>query len=145
MRYVLQPPYRITMLRLLIRSGWLIRSIYSSQCGPSCAPLDAAGVDRWRRPFQVAGAEDGVWGLLRAGVPGLAEARVAQLSRVSLPKAVVFGADDDVFTKTSAAETAHRIGAPPPTLIPGARHLTMISSPSVVAAAVESLAAHRVP
>ncbi len=145
MRYIVQPPYRITLLRTFIRSGWLIRRIYASQCGPSCAPLDDAGVDQWRRPFEVAGAEDGIWGMLRAGVPGVSEARVAQLSRVSLPKAVVFGADDHVFDKSSAADTARRIGAPAPTLIPGARHLTMISSPAVVASAVESLAASRTP
>jgi pimeloyl-ACP methyl ester carboxylesterase len=54
---------------------------------------------------------------------------------------VVYGAEDQVFAKTSAADTARRIGAPPPLLIPGARHLTMISSPSVVAGAVETLAA----
>ncbi len=145
MRYVMQPPYRITLLRLVIHSGWLIRRIYTSQCGPACPPLDKAGVERWRRPFQVVGAEDGVWGALRAGVPGLTEARVAELSRVNLPKAVVFGADDHVFAPTSAADTARRIGAPAPTLIPGARHLTMISSPATVAAAVESLTTHRTP
>lgn len=64
---------------------------------------------------------------------------------MSLPKAVVYGADDHVFAKTSAADTARRIGAPPPTLIPGARHLTMISSPGEVARAVEGLAARRRP
>ena len=117
--------------------------IYSSQCGPACPRLSDAGVDLWRRPYEVAGAEAGVWGSLRYGVPGLSAARVGALRGVGLPKAVVYGADDHVFAKTSAAETARRIGAPPPTLIPGARHLTMISSPGEVARAVESLAARR--
>lgn len=139
--YLLIPPYRITMLRLVLRSGWLIRTIYSAQCGPSCPPLSAAGVDTWRRPYEVAGAEAGVWGSLSHGVPGLPERRVAELRGVNLPKAVVFGTEDRVFSTRSAAETARRIGAPPPLLIPGARHLTMISSPSVVAGAVEALAA----
>jgi pimeloyl-ACP methyl ester carboxylesterase len=145
MRYLLLPPYRTTLLRLGIRSDRLIRTIYSSQCGPECAPLDRAGVDRWRRPFEVAGAESGIWGSLRAGVPGLSASRVALLRGAGLPKAVVFGADDHVFAKSSAADTARRIGAPPPTLIPGARHLTMISSPTEVAGAVEALIARRTP
>lgn len=139
--YLVIPPYRTTLLRLVVRSGWLIRMIYSSQCGPACPRLSSAGVDVWRRPYEVAGAEAGVWGSLSHGVPGLPESRVAALRGVDLPKAVVFGGDDHVFSSTSAAETARRIGAPPPLLIPGARHLTMISSPSVVAGAVESLAA----
>jgi pimeloyl-ACP methyl ester carboxylesterase len=145
LRFLLVPPYRTTLLRLGIRSDWLIRTIYSSQCGPACPGLDAAGVDVWRRPFQVAGAETGIWGMTRYGVPGLTPGRLSLLDGTRLPKAVVFGAEDRVFSKTSAADTARRIGAPPPTLIPGARHLTMISSPAVVAQAVEALAAHRTP
>lgn len=139
--YLLIPPYRTTLLRLVLRSDWLIRRIYSAQCGPACPRLSPAGVDVWRRPYEVAGAEAGVWGLLSHGVLGLPKRRVAALRDVALPKAVVYGAEDHVFAKTSAAETARRIGAPPPLLIPGARHLTMISSPSVVAGAVEALAA----
>ena len=142
-RYLFLPPYRTTLLRLVVRSGWLIRKIYSSQCGPACPRLSPAGVDTWRRPYEVAGAEAGVWGSLRYGVPGLSAARVGALRGIGLPKAVVFGAEDHVFARTSAAETARRIGAPPPILIPGARHLTMISSPAEVARAVESLAAQR--
>ncbi|GLY87226.1 alpha/beta fold hydrolase [Actinoallomurus iriomotensis] len=139
------PPYRTTLLRMVVRSDRLIRTIYSSQCGPACPRLDAAGLDVWRRPYEVAGAEAGVWGMLRYGVAGLPASRLALLRGVNLPKAVVYGAEDHVFAKTSAADTARRIGAPPPTLIPGARHLTMISSPDQVARAVEALAAQRRP
>jgi pimeloyl-ACP methyl ester carboxylesterase len=143
--HLLIPPYRITALRMVVRSDWLIRAIYSAQCGPACPRLDAAGVDMWRRPYEVAGAEAGVWGSLRYGMPGLPAGQVARLRGAGLPKAVVYGAEDHVFAKTSAAETARRIGAAPPTLIPGARHLTMISSPAEVARAVEALTARRRP
>ena len=141
--YLVVPPYRTTLLRLVLHSDRLIRTIYSSQCAPGCPHLDKAGVDVWRRPYEVAGAEEGIWGSLKYGVPGLSESRLTLLRGIDLPKAVVFGADDRVFAKTSAADTARRIGAPPPTLIPRARHLTMISSPAEVARAVEDLAAHR--
>jgi pimeloyl-ACP methyl ester carboxylesterase len=49
-RYLVAPPYRTTILRLVVRSDWLIRTIYSAQCGPSCPRLDAAGLDRCPRP-----------------------------------------------------------------------------------------------
>jgi pimeloyl-ACP methyl ester carboxylesterase len=143
LHYALIPPYRITLLRLVVRSDWLIRTIYESQCGPACPHLDAAGVEVWRRPYQVAGAESGVWGSLKYGVPGVTPRRLAALQKVNLPKAVVYGADDQVFAKGSAGETAQRVGAPAPTLIPGARHLTLISSPAEVGRAVEALAARR--
>jgi pimeloyl-ACP methyl ester carboxylesterase len=144
-RHLVIPPYRTTLLRLVVRSDWVIRTIYSTQCGPGCPRLDAAGVEEWRRPFQVAGAESGIWGMLRYGVPGLPPERLTGLRSTGVPKAVVYGAEDHVFAKDSAAQTARRIGAPDPTLIPGARHLTLISAPSQVAQAVEALAARRTP
>lgn len=130
----LPPPYRTTLLRLAIRSDWLIRQIYESNCGPGCPHLDRAGVDQWRRPLQVAGAENGIWRM--TSIVGLPATRVAALARVPISKAVVFGTADDVFTKSSPYETAQRIGAPAPTLIPGARHLSFISHPAQVATAI---------
>jgi pimeloyl-ACP methyl ester carboxylesterase len=133
------PPWRTTVLRLAVRSDALIRSVYSRQCGPRCPALDAAGVDAWRRPFQVEGAEAGLWGMLEAGVPGMDAGRLAGLAALRMPTAVVFGAEDDVFPAGTPEQTAARIGAPPPLLIPGARHLTMISDPGTVADAVLTL------
>jgi pimeloyl-ACP methyl ester carboxylesterase len=135
-RQLLMDPYRTTLLRLAVRQDWLIRSIYSRQCGPACPPLDAAGLRTWTRPFQVAGAESGVWAMLDAGVVGLTAHELAGLKTLPLPKRVVFGARDPVFDAAAPAETAVRIGAPAPVLIPGARHLTMISNPAEVAAAI---------
>jgi pimeloyl-ACP methyl ester carboxylesterase len=134
-------PYRTTLLRLVLRSDSMIRLIYAETCGPQCAPLTEAGIQQWRRPFQVAGAEAAVPGLLAAGIPSLPVSSLDDIARLPMPKAVVYGADDPEYAPGSAQQTADRIGAPAPTLIPGARHLTMISSPGAVAAAVESLAA----
>lgn len=139
--HVLINPYRTSLLRLGVSSDWLIRTFYNSQCGPSCPPLDHAGVQVWQRPYQVAGGESGLWGSLAAGNPGLPAARVARLRESGVPASVVFGADDGLFSKDAPAQTAVRIGAPPPTLIPGGRHLTMISDPVTVATAIEALAA----
>ncbi|MDF2255034.1 alpha/beta fold hydrolase [Streptantibioticus ferralitis] len=140
-RYVLLDPYRTSLLRLGLSSDSLIRGLYNSRCGPGCPALDSRGVDVWRRPYQVSGAEGGLWSMLGDGVPGLPADQLARLRDVHLPKAVVFGAQDDVFSRQTPAQTAVRIGAPAPTIIPGGRHLTMISDPAAVAASVETLAA----
>lgn len=133
-------PYRTTLLRLVLRSDDAIRMIYTATCGPRCPALTEAGVEQWRRPFQVAGAEPAALAVLAAGIPSLPIADLEQLARLPMPKSVVYGADDPEYAPDSAAQTAARIGAPPPTLIPDARHLTLISDPAVVAAAVQALA-----
>jgi pimeloyl-ACP methyl ester carboxylesterase len=92
----------------------------------------------------VAGAEAALWAMAKQGVPGLPPATLARLATTDLPKAVVFGADDSDFPPSSPDTTATRIGAPPPTLIPGAHHLTPVNSPVAVAAAVLALV-RRVP
>lgn len=139
-RYVVQPPWRTTALRLALRSDALVRSVYDRQCGPRCPRLDAAGVDAWRRPFQVAGAEDALWDMLDEGVLGVTPQRVSQVAALDVPKAVVFGAQDDVFPPGTPEQTARRIGAPAPTLIPDALHLTPVSDPDAVAGAVAAVA-----
>jgi pimeloyl-ACP methyl ester carboxylesterase len=137
----LPQPYRTTLLRLVLRSDDAIRMIYAATCGPRCPALTEAGVDQWRRPFQVAGAEPAAFAVLSSGIPALPVASLEQLARLPMPKSVVYGADDPEYAPGSAAQTAARIGAPAPTLIPNARHLTLISDPAIVAAAIERLAA----
>jgi pimeloyl-ACP methyl ester carboxylesterase len=134
---VLVNPYRTTLLRLALSQDWLIRKIYDANCGPGCPTLDAAGVDQWRRPLEVAGAQDALWQEL--SIVGLPTARIAALATLRVPKVVVFGADDTVFAQSAPYDTAERIGAPPPTVIPGARHLSFISNPARVAAAITAL------
>ncbi|HTJ67516.1 MAG TPA: alpha/beta hydrolase [Actinospica sp.] len=137
----LPQPYRTTLLRLVLRSDDAIRMIYAAACGPRCPALTAAGVDQWRRPFQVAGAEPAAFDVLGSGIPSLPVAQLHRLAGLPMPKSVVYGADDPEYSADSAAQTAARIGAPAPALIPNARHLTLISDPATVAADVEQLAA----
>lgn len=139
-RHLVLPPYRTTVLRLALGSDTLVRAVYQQACGPRCPALDEAGVDRWRRPMQVPGAEAALWALLDEGVPGLPTPALAALRGLTMPKAVVFGAQDGVFTAATPQQTADRIGAPAPYLIPGAGHLPMISDPDVVAARIDDLA-----
>lgn len=136
---ILLDPWRTTLLRLLVHSDAFIRALYGRACGSGCPPLDAAGVEQWRRPFEVAGAEQAIWDMLAAGIPGLPADQVARIAALRIPAAVVFGADDHQFSKDSPAQTAQRIGAPAPTIIPGAGHLSFIGHPHEVAAVIEQL------
>jgi pimeloyl-ACP methyl ester carboxylesterase len=142
--WILQP-YRTTLLRLVLRSDYAIRAIYNATCGPRCPALTEAGIDQWRRPFQVPGAEAAAFAVLGAGIPALPVADLQRLASLPMPKSVVYGADDPEYAPDSATQTAARIGAPAPVLIPGARHLTLISDPATVAKAVEQLAGRAAP
>ena len=137
--WLLINPYRTTLLRLALSQDWLIRRIYSAQCGPSCPPLSPAGVETWRLPLQQPGFASAAAYALRHGIPSMTGAEFGQLRAVTVPKRVVAGVDDPQMSASDAAATARRIGAPPPTFVPG-RHLAMISSPEQVAAAIRAFA-----
>lgn len=62
---LLVDPYRTTILRLIVRSHFLVSKVYDSTCGPTCPPIDA---DQWQRPLQVAGAEHALWAMVHQGV-----------------------------------------------------------------------------
>jgi pimeloyl-ACP methyl ester carboxylesterase len=137
--WLLVNPYRTTLVRLVLSSDWLIRHSYQSQCGPSCPPLSAAGVESWRRPLQQPGFLDVVTWNLRHGIPAMSGSQLRALRLAAVRKLVIYGRDDPQFGPADAAAAAARIGAQPPVAIPG-RHLTMISSPRQLAAAINSFA-----
>jgi pimeloyl-ACP methyl ester carboxylesterase len=133
-------PYRTSLFRLGLRSDWVVRRIYGSQCGPTCPRLSSAGVQQWRRPLQQPGTKAVLSFTLRHGIPSMTGAQLDNLRALAMPKSVVFGSGDPQYSATIPARVAVRIGAPPPIIVPG-RHLTMISSPRQVGAAVRQLAA----
>ena len=135
--WLLVNPFRTTILRLALSSGWLIQRIYGSQCGPSCPPLSAAGVQTWRRPLQQPGFAAAIGYTLRHGIPSMTSAEFGRLRASGVPTRVVVGTADPQLSGPAAAQAAARIGAPAPVVVPG-RHLTMISSPDQVAAAIEA-------
>jgi pimeloyl-ACP methyl ester carboxylesterase len=131
-------PYKTSVLRLALSQDWLIRDIYTSNCGPTCPRLDEAGVNTWRWPLEQPGFQAEVTYTLRHGITAMTPAQFAELKAADVPKLVVAGASDPQIPHSDAALTARRIGAPAPVYVPG-RHLTMISSPGQVAAAINSL------
>jgi pimeloyl-ACP methyl ester carboxylesterase len=132
-------PYKTSVLRLALSQDWLIRNIYSSQCGPTCPPLSQADVNTWRWPLEQPGFQTEITEALHGGITAMTTAQFAALKAASVPKLVVVGAHDPQMSHSDEALTARRIGAPPPVSVPG-WHLTMIASPGPVAAAIDSLA-----
>jgi pimeloyl-ACP methyl ester carboxylesterase len=131
-------PYKTSVLRLALSQAWLIRNIYSSNCGPTCPRLTEAGVNTWRWPLEQPGFQAEITYSMRDGITAMTPAQFAALKAADILKLVVVGAADPQISHSDAALTARRIGAPPPVYVPG-RHLTMISSPRQVAAAINSL------
>ena len=132
-------PYRTTLVRLALRSDRLVRRVYAVACGPSCAPLDAAGVDRWRRPLLQAGTQRALKANAARGlIPTMTPEQLDALRQSEVAKLVVWGQDDRAYAAGAPQSTARAIGAPPPVLVPGG-HLSMIASPQQVADAVRSL------
>lgn len=131
--YLLIDPYRTSLLRLALSQDWLIKSAYNANCGPLCPPLDAAGVQQWREPLQQPGFADFLSYQLKHGIPAMTAAEFAALRALTAPKRVIYGVDDPQMSAADMRQTAERIGAPPPSAVPG-RHLTMITSPDEIAA-----------
>ena len=108
--WLLINPFRTTILRLALSSGWLIQRIYGSQCGPSCPPLSAAGVETWRRPLQQPGFAAAIGYTLRHGIPSMTSAEFGGLRASGVPKRVVVGAGDP---QLSAARPGRRPASAP--------------------------------
>ena len=133
-------PYKTSLLRLALSQDWLIKSVYNANCGPACPRLDAAGVNVWRWPLEQPGFQAVITYTLSHGIAAMTPAQFAELKAARVPKLVIAGIDDPQMSNSDMRLTAQRIGAPPPVFVPG-RHLTMISSPRQVAAAIDSLGA----
>jgi pimeloyl-ACP methyl ester carboxylesterase len=131
-------PYKTSVLRLALSQDWLIKSIYNSNCGPTCPQLNEAGVNTWRWPLEQPGFQAELAYSMRHGITAMTSAQFTALKATDVPKLVIAGVSDPQMSHSDAALTARSIGAPPPVYVPG-RHLTMIASPDQVAAAIDSL------
>lgn len=133
-------PFRTSMLRLGLDFDAAIQAVYGAQCGPGCQPLDAAGLDQWRRPLQQPGTQATVAEISRTGaIAAMTTEDLATLQRTEVPKLVIWGDQDVQHQDQTATDTAQRtaamIGAPDPVMVAG-HHLAMISNPRAVGQAI---------
>jgi len=130
-------PYYTTLFRLVTHFDWLVHKILVQAYGPDRAPIPAAQVDAFERPFRVTGTEKGFHDLFRGGVQGLT---LADLRSLRVPRIVVWGQHDTVDDIKAGRTSARALGVKL-NVIPRAGHLSMLGEPAAVAKAVGSFAA----
>ena len=129
-------PYYTTVFRLVTHSDWLVRQVLDQAYGPVHPPITSAQVDAFERPFRVDGSENGFRDLFHTGVQGLT---LADLGRLRVPRAVVWGQHDTVDDLKAGRTSAQALGVKL-IEIPRAGHLSMLDDPAAVAKAIASFA-----
>jgi pimeloyl-ACP methyl ester carboxylesterase len=130
-------PYYTALYRIVTGSDWIFRKGLKQAYGPAAPRIDDADVQRWQRPFRVAGTAQAFKQMIPHGIQGWT---LHDLSRVRVPSSVVWGAEDTTDGVGEGRATAKALGAPF-SLIPNAGHLSMLTDPGLVARAVGAAAA----
>jgi pimeloyl-ACP methyl ester carboxylesterase len=125
-------PYYTALYRIITGSDAIFRAGLKQAYGPDAPPISDADVQRWQRPFGVAGTAQAFKQLIPHGIQGW---KLADLARVHVRSAVVWGAHDTTDAVSEGRAAAKALGAPF-TLIPRAGHLTMLTEPALVAQAI---------
>jgi pimeloyl-ACP methyl ester carboxylesterase len=132
-------PFYTSAFRIVTGSDWIVGRALRGALGPNAPKQTHAALERWEKPFRVAGTAAAFKQLFESGVPGLS---LADLKRVSVPCLVVWGAEDSVDSvaagRASAAALRSRF-----VLIPDSGHLSMLARPHAVAAAIDRAATSR--
>lgn len=128
-------PYYTALYRLLTGSDWLVGMLVRNGWGPNPPPLSHATLAQFERPFRVDGTDAALKQLASGGIPGLT---LADLARLRVPRAVLWGADDTVDSLASGRVTANALHTQLVT-IPKAGHLSMLAQPTAAAARIAAL------
>jgi pimeloyl-ACP methyl ester carboxylesterase len=122
-------PYYTAVYRLVTGSDWIVGRALRNAWGPKPAPTRHATLAQFERPFCVQGTDSALKQLFAGGIPGLTR---SQLARLEVPRAVIWGAEDNVDSLASGRSTAAalhtRLQA-----VPRAGHLTMLAAPRATA------------
>ncbi len=121
----------------MTRSDWVFRRGLKDAYGPDAPPLTSAELERWKRPFRVAGTAAAFKAMLPSGVAGWT---LADLRRVRNVRVLVAWGAEDTVDPVSAGRDAARALRAPFVLLPRAGHLSMLVAPREVADAVRRLA-----
>jgi pimeloyl-ACP methyl ester carboxylesterase len=118
-------PYYTAIYRLATGSDWIVGRVLRTAWGPKPAPTGHATLVKFERPFRVQGTDSALRQLLAGGIPGLT---LRQLARLHVPRAVIWGAEDNVDSLASGRSTAAALRTRLQT-VPQAGHLTMLAAP----------------
>ena len=130
-------PYFTAVYRLVTGSDWVFRRALASAYGTFGPKLTPAELDRWERPFHVAGTADAFAQMLPHGIQGYT---LADLRRVKGVRIVVAWGEHDTTDSVQAGRITARALHAPFVLLPRAAHLSMLVDPGGVARAVERIA-----
>jgi pimeloyl-ACP methyl ester carboxylesterase len=122
-------PWFDAVFRLATSSDWLVGRIVRNAWGPNAPKLSHATLAQFERPFEVHGTAASLKALASRGIPGVT---LGDLKRITVRRAVVWGADDTVDSVGSGRASAKALGVPLE-LIPDAGHLSMLARPAAVA------------
>lgn len=125
-------PYYTALYRIVTGSDWIVGRVLANAWGPRAPHPDHAVLGQFERPFRVDGTDAAIGQLFAGGIPGLT---LAQLGRLHVPHAVVWGADDTVDSLGSGRATAAALHTHVE-IVPRAGHLSMLAQPRAVAARI---------
>lgn len=129
---LVRSPFFTTALRLAPHASWAVRRVLANAYGPNAPKLDHADLARWTDQLRAADARVG---LQRVALNGLTGFSLAELKRTRIKARVVWGAEDSVDDPAAGRATAAALHARFVEL-PGAGHLSMLTAPAAVAAAI---------
>lgn len=127
--HVLVFPWFDAALRVLTSSDYVVGRIVRNAWGPKPPKLPHATLTQFEKPFRVSGTASELRALVARGLPGVS---LDELRTITVPRAVVWGADDTVDAVASGRASAAALGVPLE-LVPGAGHLSMLAQPAGVA------------
>jgi len=130
-------PYFTALYRVVTDWNWIFRRGLASAYGAYGPKLTSAELERWKRPFRVAGTAAAFAQMLPHGIQGYT---LADLRRVhDVPVLVAWGERDTTDSVQAGRTTAKALRAPF-VLLPRAAHLSMLVDPTGVARAVKRIA-----
>ena len=131
-------PYYTALYRIVTSSDWIFRKGLKAAYGPAAPAFTAQELERWQRPFRVAGTAAAFKQMVPHGIQGYTLADLHHVHEVHA--IVVWGAHDTTDEVSAGCITARALRAPF-VLLPRAGHLSMLVDPAGVARAVRRVAA----
>jgi|SRR5579871_1484644 len=125
-------PYYTALYRFLTGWDWLVGGLIRNGWGPHPPAIPHSTIAEFERPFRVDGTDGALKEMASGGIPGLT---LADLGRLTVPRAVIWGAGDAVDSLAAGRVSAAALHTHVVT-IPGAGHLSMLAQPRAVARAI---------
>lgn len=122
-------PWYPAAFRVLSGWDWLVGRVLGRAWGPRHPKFSHTILAQFERPLQVDGTAAGLRALFGHGAPGVTR---NDLSKITVPRAVIWGSHDTVDSIGSGRTSARALGVPLE-LVPRAGHLSMLANPPRVA------------